>query len=115
MVEFTETYQPERRGDQSKAGKGNKKRVMMSDALALALNEEADGILDKDGKPTKKLRVIADKLVSMAVEGDIQAIKEVADRTEGKARQALEVSGRDGGPLAATFVFNPVGPDNESN
>lgn len=36
-----------------------------------------------------KLRDIADKLVSKAAEGDIAAIKEVADRIDGKVPQAV--------------------------
>jgi hypothetical protein len=38
---------------------------------------------------TNKLRDIADALVSKAVSGDIQAIKEVADRIDGKVPQAV--------------------------
>ena len=35
----------------------------------------------------------------MAREGNLEAIREIADRTEGKARQRIEQSGPDGGPL----------------
>ncbi len=38
---------------------------------------------------TTKLRKIAEKLVENAMDGDIQAIKEVADRLDGKASQAI--------------------------
>ena len=38
---------------------------------------------------TTKLRDIADQLVTKAVNGDIQAIKEVADRLDGKPAQAI--------------------------
>lgn len=37
-----------------------------------------------------KLRAVADVLVSKAVSGDIQAIKEIADRLEGRPVQAVE-------------------------
>lgn len=40
-----------------------------------------------------RIDAIADKLVSMAEEGDIQAIRELGDRIDGKVAQALEVSG----------------------
>lgn len=36
-----------------------------------------------------KLREVADALVSRAIAGDVQAIKEVADRIDGKVPQAL--------------------------
>ena len=41
------------------------------------------------GEDHKKLRAIADKLLAMAESGDIQAIKEIADRMDGKVPQAL--------------------------
>jgi len=34
---------------------------------------------------------IAEKLIDMAADGDIQAMKELADRTDGKAKQTAEV------------------------
>lgn len=42
-----------------------------------------------DGEGTK-LRAVADQLVSKAMSGDVQAIKEVADRLEGKPAQAIQ-------------------------
>jgi hypothetical protein len=36
-----------------------------------------------------KLRAVADALVDLAVAGDMQAIKEVADRLDGKPAQAI--------------------------
>ena len=65
------------------APKGNKnqsKTKPWTEALTRAL-------LEKDGK---KLRAIADKLVEKVMDGDIQAIKEIGDRVEGKALQSLE-------------------------
>ena len=71
----------------------------MYNALLLALNREAADIVDADGKPTRKLNQIATKLVELAVSGEGWAIKEVFDRTEGKAAQAMTLSGPDGGPI----------------
>lgn len=48
---------------------------------------------------------IAEALVSKAEGGDVQAIKEVADRLDGKAIQALEHSGPDGGAIPVTKVL----------
>ncbi|MBL8845453.1 MAG: hypothetical protein JNN24_06745 [Hyphomicrobium zavarzinii] len=44
------------------------------------------------GEDTMELRDIARKLIDMAKEGDIQAVKEVADRLEGKPAQESSVS-----------------------
>ena len=47
-----------------------------------------------------KLIEIAAKLISMAVRGDLQAMKEIADRIEGKVPQAQIIQGDDdGGPI----------------
>lgn len=40
-----------------------------------------------------KLRAIAERLIEKAAEGDIQAIKELGDRLDGKAAQAVMLSG----------------------
>ena len=40
----------------------------------------------------RRLRVIADKLVEKAEQGDLQAIREVMDRLDGKAVQSIERS-----------------------
>lgn len=50
----------------------------------------------------KKLRQIADTLIELAAQGDIQAIKELGDRLDGKPAQAI--TGADGGPLTINLV-----------
>ncbi len=40
----------------------------------------------------RRLRIIADKLTEKAEQGDIQAIREIADRLDGKPAQAIERS-----------------------
>lgn len=75
------------------APKGNNnatKGKMWSDAVRKALVQR------------KALKPIAEKLIAMALEGDMQAIKEIGDRLDGKAVQA--VSGEDGGPLVVEIV-----------
>ncbi|MBK8200445.1 MAG: hypothetical protein IPK75_19015 [Acidobacteria bacterium] len=47
----------------------------------------------------RKLAVIADKLVELAMGGDLDAIKEVSNRLDGKAAQQLAITGEDGGPI----------------
>ena len=58
----------------------------LREALLRSLARET---VDGDGNRTTKLERIADRLVDAAAEGgDLQAIRELADRTDGKARQA---------------------------
>lgn len=60
--------------------KGEKSFAAM---LRIAINEAGT----QEG--TTRLRDIAEQLVVKALEGDIQAIKEVADRLDGKPVQAI--------------------------
>ncbi len=64
---------------------GRPKQRKFREALSLALSENDQ----KTGQP--KLRRIADKLVEAAMQGESWAIREVADRTDGKAVQAVEL------------------------
>lgn len=52
---------------------------------------------DKDG--VIKLQRIANKLADVAEQGESWAVKEVADRIDGKPVQATEISGKDGGAI----------------
>jgi len=47
----------------------------------------------------ERMRRIAEKLMELAEAGDIQAMKEIGDRLDGKPKQQLEASGPDGGPI----------------
>lgn len=80
--------------------RGSKPDKLMRDALILALNREAQSA---DGEPTKKLNKIAEKLVEKAIEGDIQAIKEVNDRVDGKAPMTIG-----GDPDSPLTVINEI-------
>lgn len=55
---------------------------------------------------TKKLSMLADKLVERALEGDIPAMKEIGDRLDGKPVQGVEFGGKDGETLPVTFIMN---------
>ena len=46
------------------------------------------------GGDHKALRAIAQGLIEKATEGDVAAIKEIADRLDGKPAQPTEMSGR---------------------
>jgi hypothetical protein len=67
-------------------GRGAKPDKLMRDALILALMREAE---DADGRPTRKLNLIAMRLVEKAIDGDIQAIKEINDRVDGRRRRSM--------------------------
>jgi hypothetical protein len=46
-------------------------------------------IVQSDGE---RLRKIAEKLIDMAADGDLQAIKELGDRLDGKATNSVELN-----------------------
>jgi len=46
----------------------------------------------RSGNNPHRLRAIAEKLIEKAEQGDLQAIREIADRLDGKATQAIEHS-----------------------
>lgn len=56
------------------------------------------------------LRRIADKLLAMAEDGDIQAMREIGDRLDGKPKQQTELSGPEGGAIPMQTVVNFVTP-----
>jgi hypothetical protein len=77
----------------------------MRDSLVVALHRAA---LDCDGKPTKRLMVVAERLVKSAEEGDVAAIKEIFDRVDGKVAQRVE--GPNGGPVQFQDVTEDRAP-----
>jgi hypothetical protein len=78
--------------------KGRKPDKIMRDALILALMREAE---DGEGVATRKLHLIAGRLVEKALGGDISAIKEVCDRVDGKPTQP---AGEDEAPPILTRI-----------
>ena len=71
---------------------GRPKKLPITDAIREELEREVTGGLSL-------AHAIARKLVRLALEGDMDAIREIADRTEGKPRQRIEQSGPGGGPM----------------
>lgn len=51
------------------------------------------------GEDQKALRIVAAKLLEKAAEGDMQAIKELADRVDGKVAQAIVGGDEDDSPV----------------
>jgi len=78
----------------SRNPKGGKPDKLMRDALHIALKREADAA---DGTRTKRLQMVAEKLVDKAINGDVAAIKEIFDRMDGKAVQPI--AGDEDNPL----------------
>ena len=64
----------------NKIAKGGRPDKAFTDALRLAVNQ-----VDKKG--TRKLRLIADQLVTQALAGESWAIQQVVDRLDGKPAQ----------------------------
>jgi len=80
------TFQPGQSGNPT----GGRKDKPWRDALRIAI-KEGDG---------QRLRRIADAVVTLAETGDMQAIKEIGDRLDGKPAQQTIVSGdEDGGAV----------------
>ncbi len=56
--------------------------------------EELENVLTtQDGQQIEAKRAVAKRLVKMAIDGDINAIKELANRLDGMPKQQLEHSG----------------------
>lgn len=68
----------------------------LSDALRVVLHDSK-----KKGGP-RKARIIAEKLVDLAIEGSIDAIRLVWERSEGKAPQPI--TGDEDSPLQIQIV-----------
>jgi hypothetical protein len=50
------------------------------------------------------LDVLATKLIELAANGDLSALKELGDRLDGKAAQSVAVTGEDGGPVQVQTI-----------
>jgi hypothetical protein len=59
--------------------------TLWADALRVAVSRE-----DVDGR--KKLARLAERCVEAALGGDMQAIKEIGDRLDGKPRQSMDMT-----------------------
>lgn len=74
------------------AARGPKSDKVWADAVRKAVHDlrdekDADGVVKK----TRALNLLAHNLVSLALGGDMQAMKEIGDRLDGKAAQSLEL------------------------
>ena len=94
--------------------KGSTKPKVMADALMVALNREASS----ENGPTKKLHVIANQLVDLAMTGDVPAIKEISDRIDGMAHQSVDLDAQLAGDFKVSWLNQNSGsyyPTNPAN
>ena len=85
------------------------KEKSFANMLNIAIKEAVEG------KETTKLRAVADALVEKAMAGDVQAIKEVADRLDGKVPQGVIGGDEDDNPIAIQMVeLRAVYPKNDA-
>jgi hypothetical protein len=77
------------------ANSGSKRDKLIRDALMLAAKRVHEG--DPEGRI--KLNVAAYNIMELAVNGDLQAFKEVADRIDGRAPQSVDVTTRHEQPV----------------
>ena len=76
------------------------KQRMFYDKLRLVLTQQPE-----------RLRSIAEQLVKKAEEGEPWAIKELIDRVDGKAHQAVALENSDGTPLLTGIQVTFVKPE----
>ena len=85
------------------------KEKSFANMLNIAIKEAIEGT-DKT-----KLRAVADALVDKAMSGDVQAIKEVADRIDGKVPQGVIGGDEDDSPINVVTKILLVAPGHDNN
>lgn len=90
------------------AGRGPRK-------LSKILEQQAEQFLKTpDGKQMSKAEAICMMAYKLALEGDLNAIKFLFERIEGKVPEKVEVSGNEGSPLAIEYVNDWRGKGTEA-
>jgi hypothetical protein len=85
---------------------GRKREKLWKDALTRAMKRLDQGLGDDDPKALER---IADRVVGLAMSGDMQAIKEIAERFDGKVAQTTILQGdEDGGPIGITAIEHRI-------
>jgi len=81
------------------------------DAIRYELAAIGRDVEGDDPAYRKGLRKCAAKFIEAACDGNLLALKELGDRMDGKAPQAIELGGPDGGPIpAVAWSILPVTP-----
>jgi hypothetical protein len=81
--------------------KGRPKLTRLTESLREQLGEEMP-----NASESTVAEEIAKTLIKLALSGEIAAIRECFDRSEGKSPINLDVGGKDGEPMLITFSFN---------
>lgn len=92
--------------------KGSKNETRWTDALRLAVMREAE---DSNGKTDKRINHIANKLCEIAMDGDVQAIRLIEERLEGKAKQATDVTSNGQSVTMPTIIKLQAEPVSEDD
>lgn len=80
--------------------------------MAGIIEQALEEVEERTGKTFKEL--IAKRLAHLAVSGDMQAIKEINDRMDGKPRQNLDHT-TNGKEISQVVAFHYIKPDAEDN
>lgn len=84
------------------------KGAIFNDALRRAITQD-------DGK---RIRAAAEKLLDLAADGTPWAVRELADRTDGKAAMSVALSGDAANPFVVSVIerviIDPKAPDTNS-
>ena len=88
-------------GKPGRSGKNRGINRPWQDAVSLAVNRIKEG--DPDGR--KCLAIIAEKVVNLAMEGDMAAVKEVAYRLDGPKPQPLKLTTPEDGLFGKNIRF----------
>lgn len=84
------TLKPFKKGkDDRRNTLGRPKKTLLSEAI-----REQIAVTMPGANEQTYAEAIASKLIDLAIAGDVQAIKEIADRTEGKPKQAIDLDVR---------------------
>lgn len=89
--------------------RGAKAEKPWREAIQRAVKRRLEG----EGKP-QALDQLADKVVALGLDGDVQALKEIGDRLDGKAAQRVEHAGDDESPVVheiRNVIVDPRNPD----
>ena len=94
------------------ANSGRRKDKPFRDALMLALNRIQ---ATKDGTEQKKLDGLAESLVKEGLGGNVPALKEIADRVDGKVPQGVIGGDEDDNPVnilhrIESLIVDPANP-----
>lgn len=84
---------------------------LIRDALLIELQRDSDQI--EHGKKIKRLRLVARKMVDEALDGNVVAMKEIADRIDGRPAQSVAVEGNSHKPIEHKLTVEFVSTSRE--